>query len=191
MFQFTHLVFNCDGGVLGLFWFGILDFRFSDLGFWILGFWIFGFWILGFWSLGLLGDFGCLIFVILDFGIFDFRSQQKNGVTWQRSTMVLGPKACNGSCTISDLSGSTPRGLPFGTLSTWGYEFCTYLIKGKCFMVAGRPLRGAVVTSWHFAIEDHGSTWTPLWIFILISLGPCHPSNGKFNDLRFAFYKAL
>ena len=27
MFEFTDLVFNCDGGVLGLFWFGILDFR--------------------------------------------------------------------------------------------------------------------------------------------------------------------
>ena len=45
---------------------------FFDLGFWVLGFWIFGFWILGFWSLGYLGDFGCLIFVILECWILEF-----------------------------------------------------------------------------------------------------------------------
>ena len=74
MFEFTDLVFNCDGGVLGLFWFGILDFRFFwswilDFGildlrfldFWILECWILEFedfvilgcWILEFWILGL------------------------------------------------------------------------------------------------------------------------------------------
>ena len=39
---------------------------------------------------------------MLDFGILDFGSQRKNGVTWQRSTMVQGPKVYNDSCTISD-----------------------------------------------------------------------------------------
>ncbi len=50
MFEFTDLVFNCDGGVLGLFWFGIWDFRF---------FWS---WIL---------DFGSSVFGFGDFGVWD------------------------------------------------------------------------------------------------------------------------
>ena len=55
---------------------------------------------------------------MLDFGILDFGSQQKNGVTWQRSTMVPGPKVYNGPGTISDLLPQTPRGVPSQTLST-------------------------------------------------------------------------
>lgn len=39
---------------------------------------------------------------MLDFGILDLGSQQKNGVTWQRSTRVAGPEVYSGRCTISD-----------------------------------------------------------------------------------------
>ena len=55
---------------------------------------------------------------MLDFGILDFGSQQKNGVTWQRSTMVPGPRVYNGPGTISDPAPADPGGLPFQTLST-------------------------------------------------------------------------
>ena len=47
---------------------------------------------------------------MLDFGILDFGSQQKNGVTWQRSTMVPGPRVYNGPGTISDPAPADPWG---------------------------------------------------------------------------------
>ena len=114
---------------------------FFDVGFRIWGFWIFGFWIMGFWSLGYVGDFGCLIFVILecwilefedfvimlllDFGILDFGSQQSSGVTWQRSTMVGGQRSTMVLVPFQTLLRQTPGGLPFQTLSTWGYQKTT------------------------------------------------------------------
>ena len=83
--------------------FGICDFGFLDFGFVICDS---GFWNVGFWNLGVL-DFG-----MLDFGNLDFGSQQKNGVTWQRSTMVPGPKVYNDSCQ------SSLQGRPSQTLSS-------------------------------------------------------------------------
>ena len=126
MFEFTDLVFICDGGVLGLFWFGILDFRFfwswildsgildlRFLDFGILEFGIFrGFWMFDLCDFGMLdfGIWGFCDFGMLDFGILDFGSQQKTGVTWQRSTMVPGPKVYNGTGTISDPAPVDPWG---------------------------------------------------------------------------------
>ena len=87
------------------------------MGFWILDFWILDLRFLDFGMLDF-GIWGFCDFGMLDFGIWDFGSQHKNGVTWQRSTMVPGPKVYNGRCTISDLLPGTPRGLSLQTLST-------------------------------------------------------------------------